>query len=305
MTVRFDARIGLYGALLTAWSGMMGSLYFSEVQGFIPCTLCWYQRILLYPLAALIALGIWHQDQQLPYLVLPFSLLGQGVSIYHYLLQKTTLFAAPTTCSVAIPCTTAWINWFGFVTIPLLAMFGFMIITLGMLLIMPAKAETPMASNAHRPQNPWPRWPIPIVIAVVVGLYTVGVVRATQEQAAIPFPVIDDLPRDILSRDPVAEGGLLYAQACASCHGLQGEGISGLGSPLVGSAAVVESTDRELLALIRDGRPADAMENRSGMAMPPRGGRPDLSDAQILAIIRYLRAELHTSFSLPAHYNQA
>ena len=116
--------LALYVALLAAWTAMLGSLYFSEVSGYLPCTLCWYQRILMYPLTGLIAFGILRRDWHLPFLVLPFSLLGQAISTYHYLLEKTTIFGAPTACREGISCTTPWINWFGFITIPFLAMIG-------------------------------------------------------------------------------------------------------------------------------------------------------------------------------------
>ncbi|MEM7737254.1 MAG: disulfide bond formation protein B, partial [Deinococcota bacterium] len=35
-------------AWLIALVATAGSLYFSEVRNFIPCTFCWYQRILMY-----------------------------------------------------------------------------------------------------------------------------------------------------------------------------------------------------------------------------------------------------------------
>jgi disulfide bond formation protein DsbB len=85
-------RNSLYIALLAAWIAMCGSLYFSEVRGYVPCVLCWYQRILMYPLTGIIAIGLLRRDGNLPYYVLPFSLLGLGVSTYHYLLEKTDLF---------------------------------------------------------------------------------------------------------------------------------------------------------------------------------------------------------------------
>src|SRR5690349_8017587 len=110
-------RKSLYIALLAAWVAMLGSLYFSEVAHFVPCVLCWYQRILMYPLTLLLAIGLMRKDENLPLLVLPFSVLGLGVATYHYLLEKTDLFDATATCQAGAPCTTAWINWFGFVTI--------------------------------------------------------------------------------------------------------------------------------------------------------------------------------------------
>ena len=79
-------RSALYIALIVAWVAMLGSLYFSEVAGYVPCALCWHQRILMYPLAGLLALGLLRRDPHLPYLVIPFSLLGQIVATYHYLI---------------------------------------------------------------------------------------------------------------------------------------------------------------------------------------------------------------------------
>ncbi len=116
---------------------MAGSLYFSEVAGFIPCKLCWYQRILMYPLTVILLMIIIIRflDEDAPYFVLPFSLLGISVSTYHYLLQKTDLFTSSTVCTAGAPCTTTWINWFGFVTIPFLALTAFLIITIAMIVV--------------------------------------------------------------------------------------------------------------------------------------------------------------------------
>ena len=71
-------RNSMYIALVAAWIAMCGSLYFSEVAGYVPCLLCWYQRILMYPLALFIAIGLLRRDWQLPYYVLPFSVFGLG-----------------------------------------------------------------------------------------------------------------------------------------------------------------------------------------------------------------------------------
>jgi disulfide bond formation protein DsbB len=91
MSVLFDwiDRRSLYLALLAAWVATLGSLYFSEVAGYVPCVLCWYQRILMYPLALVLAIGLLRRDPHLPVYVLPFSLTGLGIATYHYLLEKT------------------------------------------------------------------------------------------------------------------------------------------------------------------------------------------------------------------------
>src|SRR6185295_8265956 len=102
-TVTFWQQYGAYLALVPALTAMLGSLYYSEIAGFIPCTLCWYQRILMYPLVVIILVGILKQDEYLPNYVLPFSIIGMGVSTYHYLIELGFL-PHPAVCSVGIPC---------------------------------------------------------------------------------------------------------------------------------------------------------------------------------------------------------
>lgn len=280
---------------------MMGSIYFSEVSGFSPCTLCWYQRILMYPLAGLLALGILRRDNHLPHLVLPFSLLGQGVAVYHFLLQKTPYFGSPSSCGIGVTCTTVWINWFGVVTIPLLAMAGFMVITTGMLIVIAADSGGAGSITPYR----WPRWPVPLIVLVVIGLYLGGSYRAGKEYFSIPainIPIIADLPFMEFVAGPTAtpvatatpssagNGETLYSQYCASCHGDNGEGQEGLGTALADSPNVSGMTDIELKALIRDGRAAGAPDNRTGIAMPGIGTASNLTEGQIEDIISYIKA---------------
>lgn len=121
---------GLYISWGIALVATLGSLYFSEIQKFIPCTYCWYQRILMYPLVILLGIAAVRNDYKQSYYVLPFSILGIGMSSFHYLVQKSDLFqTAGSGCGI-IPCNTAYINWFGFVTIPFLALIAFILITM-------------------------------------------------------------------------------------------------------------------------------------------------------------------------------
>jgi disulfide bond formation protein DsbB len=124
----FWQQYGAYLALAPALTAMLGSLYYSEIAGFVPCTLCWYQRILMYPLSLIILIGIFKQDEYFPSYVLPFSIIGMGVSAYHYLIQLG-VFSHPATCNVGIPCNLRWVNYFGFVTIPFMALTAFIMIT--------------------------------------------------------------------------------------------------------------------------------------------------------------------------------
>lgn len=106
----------------------LGSLYYSEIAGFVPCTLCWYQRILMYPLTVITLVGILTGDEHLPYYALPLSVTGMGLSTYHYLIQLGVI-GDSAACTVGVPCGLRYVNYFGFVTIPLMALTGFVLIT--------------------------------------------------------------------------------------------------------------------------------------------------------------------------------
>jgi len=134
-------RIPVYLAILVAWVAMLGSLYFSEVAGFVPCKLCWYQRILMYPLALILPIAALRRDDDVPVYVLPFSVTGIFVSTYHYLLQKTNLFSNGSLCTGGTPCNIAYINWLGFITIPFLALTAFVIISLLMVIFYARRSQ--------------------------------------------------------------------------------------------------------------------------------------------------------------------
>jgi disulfide bond formation protein DsbB len=122
-------------AWITAIIATLGSLFFSEVMHFVPCTLCWYQRILMYPLAILLAIALYRNDPAIYKYVLPFSTIGMIVSSYHYGLQKIPFLKKFEMCTSGVPCSGQYINWLGFITIPLLAFIAFTIITIMMLIL--------------------------------------------------------------------------------------------------------------------------------------------------------------------------
>lgn len=120
----------LYAAWLTAVSGMAGSLFFSNVLNFPPCVLCWYQRIALYPLVAVLTVGIITKDKYVAQYVLPLSIAGGLIAFYHNLLYYNILPKSVIPCELGVSCTTKFIEWFGFVTIPLLSFAAFLAITI-------------------------------------------------------------------------------------------------------------------------------------------------------------------------------
>lgn len=113
----------------------LSSLYFSEIAHFPPCVLCWYQRFAMYPLTLILLVGLYTKDRHLPLYILPFALIGTAIAIFHNLLYYQILPESAAPCVAGISCTTIFIQWFGFVTIPLLSLIGFLLIDLGLLLI--------------------------------------------------------------------------------------------------------------------------------------------------------------------------
>lgn len=141
--------LGLYLAWLVALVATGGSLYFSEVMLFVPCNLCWWQRILMYPLVLLLGVASYTNDHRVVRYVLPLSIAGMFVSAYHYLGQKVPNFLPPEVCRGGVPCTGEYINWLGFITIPLLAFTAFTLITV--ILSLKAAADRSAARPASTP----------------------------------------------------------------------------------------------------------------------------------------------------------
>ncbi|MEO6866836.1 MAG: disulfide bond formation protein B [Gaiellales bacterium] len=114
-------------ALLVAIAGTAGSLYMSEIRHFPPCPLCWYQRIAMYPLVPILAIAAVINDTKVFRYVLPLTLTGLAVSIYHTQLE---LFPSQVTiaCTKSVPCTTIWFQEFGYITIPVMAGTAFMLV---------------------------------------------------------------------------------------------------------------------------------------------------------------------------------
>ena len=118
----------LYPAWVVAIVATLGSLYFSEIRHFVPCVLCWYQRILMYPLVPILAVATFQQDRQVVKYALPLGALGVLVSGYHVLVERFPSLGSGV-CSSGVPCSLKYIEWLGFITIPTLSFVAFVIIT--------------------------------------------------------------------------------------------------------------------------------------------------------------------------------
>lgn len=129
----------LYFAWFVALAATLGSLFFSEVLHLPPCILCWYQRIAMYPLVAILAVAIIRKDKNVPFYVLPLSIIGLGFAFFHWLLQLGIIPDRLAPCTLGISCTTKYVEYWHFITIPLLSLFAFAAITIAMLLSLKTK----------------------------------------------------------------------------------------------------------------------------------------------------------------------
>lgn len=123
----------VFGAWLVATSATLGALFMGEVMGLTPCVLCWYQRIFMFPLVLILALGLFPFDPKVIRYALPLAVIGLLIAGFHVLLTMGIIPEALAPCRQGVPCKTVQIEWFGFVTIPLLSFLAFLAIN-GLLL---------------------------------------------------------------------------------------------------------------------------------------------------------------------------
>ena len=128
------AKYTVYIAFAQALLATLVSLFFSEILKFPPCVLCWYQRILMYPLVIILAVGILRKDRGVYLYVLPLSIIGMVIAFYHNLLYWNIIPESQAPCLLGVSCTTKFIEYFGFITIPFLSFSAFLIITLCMVI---------------------------------------------------------------------------------------------------------------------------------------------------------------------------
>jgi len=115
-------------SFLIASIAAFGSLFFSEVMGFVPCTMCWYQRIFMYPLVLIFLINLLYPDDDIFKYSISLVITGLAFSIYHNLLLFGIIPESAVPCASGIPCSTEYINWLGFITIPLLSFTAYLML---------------------------------------------------------------------------------------------------------------------------------------------------------------------------------
>lgn len=134
--------------LTVALTATLGSLFFSEIAEWTPCKDCWLQRIVMYPQVVLLAIALWKKDQKIAIYILALSLIGIGLATDHYIDQlEAHLYPIADKEGVNIllkPCDATGVScaatqidfYFGYITIPMMALAGFMLNALGSLLLL-------------------------------------------------------------------------------------------------------------------------------------------------------------------------
>ena len=125
---RRDRSLGTLPRVGGGARGDRGEFYFSEIAHFVPCKLCWYQRICMYPLVVVLGVAAWRQRTEIAGATLPLVAIGAAISTYHYLLERFPSWEGAASCDPSAPCTIVWVWRFHYLSIPAMALSGFALI---------------------------------------------------------------------------------------------------------------------------------------------------------------------------------
>ena len=120
----------IFTCWILATISTLGSLFFSEIMRFPPCVFCWYQRIAMYPLVVLFIVGLFQSPRVTFNFTLPLVVSGWLIALYHNLLHYGIVPESAAPCLEGLSCSTIYINWFGFITIPMLSFVAFSLLSI-------------------------------------------------------------------------------------------------------------------------------------------------------------------------------
>ncbi|RJG07366.1 disulfide bond formation protein B [Noviherbaspirillum cavernae] len=118
----------VFACWLVATASTLGAIFLGEVMGLTPCILCWYQRICMFPLVLVLAGALFPLDTRVVRYAFPLAFAGLGIAVFHLLVSEGIVSEAVTPCTPGVPCSQQLIEWFGFLTIPMLSVAAFLII---------------------------------------------------------------------------------------------------------------------------------------------------------------------------------
>ncbi len=119
---------GLIFALAISLIATFSSLYYSEILNFVPCKLCWIQRIFMYPQVILLAIAVWFHDLKIKMYLIPLCILGSATATYHYLTQRFPEVFPISCSSTEVSCAFTYGFDFGYITIPMMSLTAFILL---------------------------------------------------------------------------------------------------------------------------------------------------------------------------------
>ena len=125
-------------AFCAALIATLGSLTYSDIVGFAPCKLCWFERIFMYPQVLILGFALWGKHKGVRALLdvsFTLSILGALLSLYHHLMQLNLVPAG--SCAAigySVSCAKVFVMQFDYITIPLMAFSAFLLIIVSLLL---------------------------------------------------------------------------------------------------------------------------------------------------------------------------
>jgi len=133
----FVERRPLTLAWIVSLVATLGSLFYSEIAGYDPCRLCWYQRILMYPMAIILGIATFKKDKLVWRYALPLSVIGGIIAAYHYgiqLLANARPGFSDACTATGASCVSSEFWAFHYITIPTMALTAFVVIFILMVL---------------------------------------------------------------------------------------------------------------------------------------------------------------------------
>jgi disulfide bond formation protein DsbB len=128
-TAKFIAKHALAFVTLVALGAVVTSLIYSDIIGYAPCKLCWFQRIFMYPTVLIGAVALWYKDKSALRYILTLSVVGLGIAFYHILLEHGLVPSLA--CGATGPsCATRYVFELGYITIPLMSFVSFALVAL-------------------------------------------------------------------------------------------------------------------------------------------------------------------------------
>lgn len=117
-------RFALHAVFGLSFVAMLMSLFYSEVVGFLPCDLCWFGRIFMYPQVFITGIGLYLRDARAALYSIPLSIFGAIVSLYHYYIERggASLYTCSSEAAGGVSCARSYLFEFGYVTFSMMSL---------------------------------------------------------------------------------------------------------------------------------------------------------------------------------------